>query len=601
MRESAESQSAESPVAVRGQESLTDVVWAGAERFADAIGLRRRVDGTWVDVTTRDFAAQVLALAKGFVAAGVAPGDRVALLSRVRYEWTLVDFAVWAVGAVSVPVPETASAEQVAWLLRDCGARAVVVDDDEHRDLVEGVVDRVGDVERVWRVEPGPARRQDETAPALDELVALGAGVPDAEVRARRLAVGSADLATVVYTAGTTGRPRGVELTHGALLSQVRALVATYPDLFRAGNTMLQQLSQTSVFARVVTLACVHTRTTLGHLPDSGDTAADLATFRPTFVAGAPAVFERVLAAARRRRGGPLFALAEGVAVRHSEARSTTGGVPLSLAAQRLLASRLLARDLHAVLGGRCVAALAHGAPLDKRLAHLFRGVGIPVYPGYGLTEAGALVTANTEAAFRAGTAGRALPGVEVRVVDGEIQVRGTGLMRGYWRDAGATAEAFADGWLRTGDAGSLDPDGYLRVEGRLRDSIPTADGRALAPSGLEELVRRSPLVSRCLVLGSGQPGVTALITLSEEGVAEWAALRNRAVVDVTGDEELRAELHRAVRAANRSVSRAASITAFAVLARDFTEAAGELTPTGALRREAIAKTRAEDIAGLTA
>ncbi|MCG8918192.1 AMP-dependent synthetase/ligase [Actinokineospora sp. PR83] len=592
---------------VAEQESLADMVWANAERFADVIGFRRRVDGSWLDVTTRDFAAQVLALAKGLVAAGLAPGDRVALLSRVRYEWTLVDLAVWAAGCVAVAVPETSSAEQVAWLLRDSGARAVVVEDDEHRRVVEGVVDRLPELTRVWRVDPGPDEVPAESAPALDELVALGAGVPDAEVHRRRLAVGSADLAAVAYTAGTTGRPKGVELTHRALLTQVRALVGAFPSLLRPGNSMLQSLSQAAVPARVVTLACVYTRTTLGHLPDSGDHASDLATFRPTFVAATPRVFERVRATARRRaaahdRAG-LFDLAEGVAVRYSVALST-GGASTALRARRLLAARVLGRELHAELGGRCVAALCHGGALDARLAHFFRGAGIPVHSGYGLTESAGLVCVNTESRFRAGTVGRPLPGVDVRIdepVDGvgEVLLRGDALFRGYWRDEAATAEALVDGWLHTGDLGSLDADGYLRISGRRRDAITTADGRALVPSALEDRVRRDSLVSHCVVLGDRPPHVVALITVAEAGLADWAARAGRAEVDVATDPDLRAALRRTVEAANRTVSRAASITAFAVLAGDFTEAAGELTPTGTPRRDVIAKTRADDLAAL--
>ncbi|OLR95153.1 AMP-dependent synthetase/ligase [Actinokineospora bangkokensis] len=590
-------------VPVEARESLVDVVWANAERFADAIGFRRRVAGTWVDVTTKDFAAQVLALAKGFAAAGLAPGDRVAVLSRVRWEWTLVDLAAWAAGCVVVPVPETASAEQVAWQLRDCGARAVVVEDDAHRALVEGVVDRLADVTRVWRVDPGPATGDGDAAPALDELVALGAGVPDAEVHRRRLAVGADDLATLVYTAGTTGRPRGVELTHGALLARVRGLVAAFPELLVPGNSMLQSMSQARLFARVLTLACVHTRTTLGHLADSGDLASDLATFRPTFVAAGPRVFERVRATARRRaaeRGrGALFDLAEGVAVRHSEALAT-GGVPPLLSAQKLLARRLLGRELHAVLGGRCQAALSCGGALDARLAHFFRGAGIPVHAGYGLTEASSIACATTAAAFRAGTAGRPLPGVRVRVDEtGEVLLGGDGLFRRYWRDPAATAEALVDGWLRTGDLGSLDPDGYLRITGRLRDTITTADGRELAPSALEDRVRRDPLVSQCVVVGDGMPHLGALITVAEDALAEWAARAGKRSVDVATDPDLRAALRRTVDAANRTVPRAAGIAAFAVLATDFSEAAGELTPAGTPRREAILKSRADEVAGL--
>ncbi len=577
--------------AVADDESLTDMVWANAERFADAVAFRRRVDGTWLDVTTREFAAQVLATAKGLIAAGVEPGDRVALLSRTRYEWTLLDFAVWAAGGVTVPVYESSSAEQLAWVLADSGARAVVVEDDGHRRTVESVVDRLGEVVRVWQIEPGGA------APALDELAALGADVPDADAHRRRRSVGAADLATLVYTSGTTGRPKGVELTHGNLLAELRADIAAFPELLRPGNSMLVFLPLAHVFARAISLCCVYARTTLGHLPDVSTLVADLATFRPTFVVAVPRVFEKVYNSARATAvaagRGRVFELAEDIAVRYSEALDS-GAVPLGLRAKHLAASRVVYSRLRGVLGGRCVAAISGGAPLGERIAHFFRGIGVPVYEGYGLTETAAAVCVNTRSAFRVGTVGRPVAGATVRVADdGEVLLSGPMVSAGYWRGA-RTGD-----WFATGDLGAIDDDGFLRITGRKKELIVTAGGKNVAPAGLEDRVRRHPLVSQCLVVGDRRPFIAALVTLDPEFAGAWAAERGISPDALPEHPALRAELRGAVDEANASVSKAESIREFVVLPRDFTEEAGEVTPSLKLRRDAILKTWADTVSAI--
>ncbi|GLZ39197.1 long-chain fatty acid--CoA ligase [Actinokineospora sp. NBRC 105648] len=576
---------------VAEQESLTDMVWANAERFADAIAFRRRVEGSWLDVTTADFAAHVLAVAKGLVASGLEPGDRVALLSRTRYEWTLFDFAVWAAGGVTVPVYETSSAEQVAWVLADSGARAVVVETDAHRHTVESVVDRLGEVVKVWQLD----------GPAVDELTALGAGVPDATAHERRLAVRSADVATLVYTSGTTGRPKGVVLTHRNLLAEVRADLAAFPELMRAGNSMLVFLPLAHVFARAISLCCVYTRTTLGHLPDVKTLQSDLATYRPTFVVAVPRVFEKVYNSAKQRAhasgNGGIFDAAEEVAVAYSQSPGS-----LVLRAKHAVASRLVYAKLRAALGGRCVAAISGSAPLGEHLAHFFRGVGIPVYEGYGLTETSAAICVNTQAHFRVGTVGRPVAGASVRVADdGEIELHGDMVFTGYWKNPDATADALVDGWLRTGDLGELDEDGYLRITGRKKEIIVTAGGKNVAPAVLEDAVRRHPLVSQCLVIGDRQPFIAALITLDEDFLPAWTARHGKAGSEVFEDPDLRAEIQTAVDEANEQVSRAEAIREFVVLPRDFTEAAGELTPSLKLRRDAILKTHAAEVASIYA
>ncbi|GAA4417025.1 long-chain fatty acid--CoA ligase [Actinokineospora soli] len=577
--------------AVSAEESLTDMVWANAERFADAVAFRRRVDGTWIDITTREFAAHVLALAKGLIAAGVQPGDRVALMSRTRYEWTLLDFAIWSAGAVTVPVYETSSAEQVAWILADSGARAVVVEDETHRQTVESVVDRLGEVVRIWQVEPGGP------ACALDELAAHGAGVSDADAHQRRRAVGSADLATLVYTSGTTGTPKGVELTHANLLAEIRADIAAFPHLLRPGNSMLVFLPLAHVFARAIALCCVYARTTVGHLPDVRTLVADLASFRPTFVVAVPRVFEKVYNSARQTAHaagrGRVFDLAEDAALRYSQALDT-GSVPLALRARHLVADRLVHSRLRGVLGGRCVAAISGSAPLGEHLAHFFRGIGVPVYEGYGLTETSAAVCVNTQSAFRVGTVGRPVAGARVRVADdGEIQLSGPMVTAGYWR-GDRTGE-----WFATGDLGALDSDGYLRITGRKKELIVTAGGKNVAPAVLEDRVRRHPLVSQCLVVGDRRPFIAALLTLDPDFAETWARARGKAVATLPDDPDLRAELQTAIDDANAAVSRAESIRAFVVLPRDFSEEAGEVTPSLKLRRDTILKTYADTVAAI--
>ncbi|MDQ3405757.1 MAG: long-chain fatty acid--CoA ligase [Actinomycetota bacterium] len=579
------------------------MVWANAERFAEAIAFRRRVDGSWIDVTTKDFAAHVLAIAKGFIAAGVGDGDRIALLARTRYEWTLIDFAIWTVGAVTVPVYETSAPEQVAWILADSGAKAVVVETDEHRRTVEGVVDRSTEVVGVWQLDITP--ETPGTAAAVDELTAVGATVSDREVHERRLAVRSCDVATLVYTSGTTGRPKGVELTHRNLLAEIRADIAAFPTLMRPGNSMLVFLPLAHVFARAIALCCVYSRVTLGHLPDVRNLVSDLATFRPTFVVAVPRVFEKIYNSAKQRAHsdgkGRIFDATETLPIEYSTALSG-GGPSVSLRARHAAANAVVYTRLRGVLGGRCVAAISGSAPLGEHLAHFFRGVGVPVYEGYGLTETSAAICVNTENAFRVGTVGRPVAGASVRIADdGEISVRGEMVFNGYWRNAESTADVLDDGWFRTGDLGTIDADGYLRITGRKKEIIVTAGGKNVAPAVLEDGVRRHPLVSQCVILGDRQPFIAALVTLDEDFLPRWAAKRGKstAAANLVRDPTLRAEIQDAIDSANRMVSRAESIREFVILPHDFTEAAGELTPSMKVRRDVVAKSYADEIAAI--
>ena len=397
---------------VADEENLTDVVWANAERFAGSISFRRRIDDGWVDITARDFATQVSAVAKGLISAGVQRGDRVAVLSRTRYEWTLVDYAIWAAGGSTVPIYETSSAEQVEWILADSGARAVVVETAAHRETVRGLADGLPELARVWQIEasdgPGGA------AAAIDELIALGAGISDDAVRERARSVPADDLATLIYTSGTTGRPKGCELTHRNLLADIRAAVAAFPQLMQAGSSVLLFLPLAHVLARIIQCASVYARITLGHAPDVKKLLTDLAEFRPSFVLSVPRVFEKVYNGAKQKAHaggkGRIFDAAEATAVAWSRAQDT-GGASLALRAKHALFDRLVYVRLRAALGGRCIATVSGGAPLGERLGHFFRGIGLPVFEGYGLTETSGAATANTESGFKIGTVGRPVAG----------------------------------------------------------------------------------------------------------------------------------------------------------------------------------------------
>ncbi|PRY34020.1 AMP-dependent synthetase/ligase [Umezawaea tangerina] len=593
---------ATSPVAA--EENLTDMVWANAERFGNAVSFRRRVDGTWVDVTARDFAAQVLAVAKGLIAAGIGPGDRIGLLSKTRYEWSLLDFAIWSVGGVTVPIYETSSAEQVEWILSDSAAKAVFIETAAHRGTVDGVVDRLPEVRHVWQID-GPGA--DGAAGAIDELTALGAESSDDDVRERRRLVGADDTATIVYTSGTTGRPKGCELTHRNLLSEVRGALVAFPELLIAGNSLLVFLPLAHILARALAVCGVYARVTLGHTSDVKNLLEDLASFRPSFVVAVPRVFEKVYNGAKQKAHaggkGKIFDAAEATAVEYSQAMDK-GGVGLALKVKHAVFSKLVYAKLKAALGGRCIAAVSGGAPLGERLAHFFRGVGVPVLEGYGLTETSAAAAVNTQKAFRVGTVGQPLGGTSVRIADdGEILIKGGVVFRSYWNNPEATKESLEDGWFHSGDIGELDSDGFLRITGRKKEIIVTAGGKNVSPAVLEDRLRAHPLISQCMVVGDAQPFIGALVTIDPEFFPTWRKQHDKGddvtVADLVTDADLVAEIQAAVDDANLAVSKAEAIRKFRILPADFTEASGEITPSLKLRRTIVAGKYSDDIAAI--
>jgi long-chain acyl-CoA synthetase len=590
---------------VDDQENLTDVVWANAERFAGSVSLRCRADGGWTDVTARQFADQVTAIAKGLMVAGIERGDRIALLSKTRFEWTLLDYAIWAVGGSTVPIYETSSPEQVEWILSDSGAKAVVVETPAHREMVQELVTRLGEPALIWQIDPttnsaGPAA-------AIEELTALGIEVSDEAVRERATTVGAEDLATLIYTSGTTGRPKGCEITHRNLLAVTRSALSEFPGLMQPGNSMLLFLPLAHVLARMVQCCCVYARITLGHLPDVKNLVAELAEFRPTFVLAVPRVFEKVYNSAKQKAHaegkGRLFDIAVATAVEWSRAQEA-GGVGLALRAKHALFDQLVYSKLRAVLGGRCLAAVSGGAPLGERLGHFFRGIGVLVLEGYGLTETSAPATANTEKHVKIGTVGQPLPGVQIKIDDdGEVLVKGPGVLRRYWHNEQATEDAIVDGWFHTGDLGELDQDGFLRITGRKKEIIVTAAGKNISPAALEDRIRAHRLISQCMVVGDKQPFIAALITLDAEALPAWVAECGKpaghSIADLIDDEDLRAVVQHAVDDANKTVSKAETVRKFQILPVDFTEGGGQLTPTLKLKRAVVAKEFAAEIEAL--
>jgi long-chain acyl-CoA synthetase len=556
---------------------------------------------TWNDITSAQFADQIVEVAKGLLAAGVDTGDRVALLSKTRYEWTLFDFAILALGAVVVPIYETSSAEQVNWILTDSGAKAIVLESPVHAAIVDEVRSSVTSLEHVWSLADG----------AVQALTAAGAPIDSAEVHKRLDATVPSDLASVIYTSGTTGRPKGCELTHANFLTEVFEIVNGLDDLFNDRSSTLLFLPIAHVFGRVVEIGAVATGTTLGHTSDVANLVRDLGQFRPRFVLSVPRVFEKVYNTARQRAQsegkGRIFDRAEKVAIAYSESLDARGP-SLALKIEHALFDKLVYAKFKAALGGQCVAAISGGAPLGPRLGHFFRGLGVTIFEGYGLTETTAGIFVNMPDRVKIGTVGRPVGGTSVRIAaDGEVLLAGPLLFSGYWRNESATAEAIdtAGGtrWFHSGDIGEIDNDGFLRITGRKKELIVTANGKNVAPAVLEDRVRAHWLVSQCLVVGDQRPFVAALITLDEESLPGWLKRvgkpESTTMTDLIEDPELHAEIQHAVDDANRAVSKAEAIRKFSLLAGDWTEATGQLTPSLKLKRSVVMADCQAEIAAL--
>ncbi|MFG3258556.1 AMP-dependent synthetase/ligase [Streptomyces sp. NPDC048172] len=588
---------------------LADAVFTHAEEDPGRVALARKDErGRWRDVTAAAFRDEVLALAKGLLAEGVRFGDRVAIMSRTRYEWTLFDFALWAIGAQSVPVYPTSSAEQVSWMLSDAEVSAAVVEHEDHAMTIGSVIDRLPHLKQLWQLDAG----------ALDALLAAGAHIEDDVVHRHRYALTPDTTATVIYTSGTTGRPKGCVISHANFMAEADNIVGRYGDVFgpRPGDrgSLLLFLPLAHVFGRMVEVAAVRGGVKLGHQPDMSASVLlpDLAAFRPTFLQGVPHLFEKIFHAARRKaeRDGKLepFDKAVEIAVKYAEAMEqkafgTGPGPSASLRVQHQLYDKVVYSKVRGAMGGRCRHAMSGGSAMERRLGLFFDGAGMRIFEGYGLTESTAAAVANPPERPRFGTVGQPVPGTTVRVADdGEVLLHGGQIFTGYLNEAQATEETLRDGWLATGDLGALDADGYLTITGRKKEILVTSSGKSVSPGSLEERVREHPLVGQCIVLGNDRPYVSALVTLDPEAVQHWLTMREKPRMkpaELLHDADLETEVRRAVVAANTQVSQAESIRTFRILAAPFTEEHGLLTPSLKLKRKAIEKAYAVEIEAL--
>jgi len=549
-------------------------------------------NGTWQPVTARQFAADVTQLAKGLIAQDIAPGDRVAVMSATRYEWTLLDYAIWTAGGVTVPIYETSSADQVRAILADSGAVAVFTESERHAERVESVAGDLPALSHHWSIDGG----------GLTTVVNSGADVPDDMVDERRASRRLTDIATLVYTSGTTGQPKGCEVTHLNLWSTAMTASRILPDLFNERSSTLLFLPLAHIFGRLVQGACVENRVCLAHTSDVTHLPEQFASFKPTFLLSVPRVFEKVYntykETAHATGKARIFDRADRVATAYSRALDT-GGAGLLLALQHKAFDKLIyGPKLRAPLGGNLQYAVSGGAPLGERLGHFFRGIGITILEGYGLTETAAAGAVNTLDDLRIGSVGKPSPGCAVKIADDdEILIRSRNVFAGYWGNPGATAEVMdAGSWFHTGDIGRLDDDGFLFITGRKKEMIVTATGKNVAPAPLEDKVRAHPLVSQVMVVGNNERFVGALVTLDEESLGRWAASRGKDaqtgsyVSDLAHDDDLRAEIQAVIDAANATVSRAEGIRAFTILDEDFSEDTGTLTPSLKVKRAAVAQ-----------
>jgi long-chain acyl-CoA synthetase len=572
-----------------------------AEDPSHAVYARKGPNG-WVDISAQQFVDRVTALAKGLIAGGLAPGDTVAVMSVTRYEWTLVDFAIWFAGGVTVPIYETSSSSQIEWILHDSGARRVFVEDRFKAEMVGGVLatsELLGDaIVSVVRMD------DDGGAPNLTSLAAAGAGVSDAELERYRSAAGLSDVASLVYTSGTTGQPKGCEITHGNFAVVATNIVAFLPEiLMQDGARTLMFLPLAHVLARAVQVVCLSAGATLGHTSGAAQLQEDLATFKPTFLLAVPRIFEKVHAAAGHTAAlagkERLFAAASAVAIAYSKALDDAAqgkgqGPGIAIRAKHAVFDRVLYAKLRRAFGGNIKYAVSGASPLSSNDAHFFRGAGIPVLEGYGLTETTAPCTANTPSRTKVGTVGIPVPGTTIRVADdGEILVKGIGLFKGYHANEAANAEAFLDGFFRTGDIGALDEDGFLTITGRKKDLLVTAGGKNVAPGPLEEKIREHQLVGQAVVVGDGRPFVSALVNLDPEGLGHWCSAHGIPVMGVAeakSNAQVREAIQGAVDQANMLVSKAESIRSFVVLDAAFTVESGHLTPSLKLKRAAVVR-----------
>lgn len=578
-------------VVVPPDSNITDLVLRQAGKASNpALFSRRDAAGSWQNVPATEFLADVMALAKGLIASGVAAGDRVGIMSRTRYEWALVDFSIWFAGAVSVPIYETSSPSQVAWNLGDSGAVAVFAESAHHENVIRQAVTGEGltAVQHVWQLE----------GQGLDGLREAGRNVRDDELESRRSAANLGDVATIIYTSGTTGRPKGCELTHGNFVELSDNALAIIGDIVHENAKTIMFLPMAHVFARFISVLAMAAGTTVAHTPDIKNLLADLQSYEPTFILAVPRVFEKVynsaLTKAEDGGKGAIFHRAAETAIAFSKARQE-GRVGLGLKLRHALFDKLVYGKLRAAMGGHVAHAVSGGGPLGERLGHFFQGIGLQVLEGYGLTETTAPITVNTPSRIKIGSVGKPLPGNAVRIADdGEILAKGVCVMRGYYRRDDLSSEAFTDGWFHTGDIGRLDEEGFVWITGRKKEIIVTAGGKNVIPALLEDQIRADALVSQVLVVGDNRPFIGALVTLDQEALPGWLQRHglpaDTIVEQAAVNPVVKAAVQDLITAANTSVSQAEAIKSFRIVPADFTEASGHLTPSMKVKRAQVMK-----------
>lgn len=570
-------------------DNLTDPVWRYEREAASRTALQRYVNGRWVDVSCAEFAQHVRSVAKGLIAAGVQAGDRVSIFADTRYDWTLADYAIMAAGAATVPIYPSSSAEQVEWIVSDSGAVGIFCATAEHVSIVESVRDALPGLAEVWSFDGG----------AIETLIEAGNSVPDSAVAERLATLGPDSLATIIYTSGTTGRPKGCDLSHGNLLVEARSVLRAASDVFEPGNKTLLFLPIAHIFGKVIQCACIEGGIVVGHYSDVSQLINIFPTFQPHFILSVPRVFEKIYNGAKAlahqsKLKGKVFDFAERTGIEYSQALDSPKGPTKALLRKHAIADKLVFSTLRTKMGGNVKYAISGGAPLGARLGHFYRGAGITILEGYGLTETSAAATVNLPTKIKIGTVGAPVPGTSIRIADdGEILIKGPIVFRGYWNNAAATGEAIdADGWFHSGDIGQIDPRGFVSITGRKKELLVTAGGKNVAPAVLEDRINAHPLISMSMVVGDAKPYIACLVTIDPEVFPKWKADHGKpagaSVADLTDDFDLRETVQAAIDDANKAVSKAESIRKFEILPVDFTEDGGEITPTLKLKRNVV-------------
>ncbi|WP_280252800.1 AMP-dependent synthetase/ligase [Nocardia abscessus] len=577
----------------------SDNVFRHAEQAPDAVLFNvPNGSGGWQDVTAAEFAKTVTGVAKGLIASGLDFGDRVAIMAPTRYEWAVLDFAIWAAGGCTVAIYDSSAAEQAKWILQDSATKLLILDSDKHRKVIDEIeTGSLPDLREILQIDKG----------ALDELISRGADLDDQAVHDRRAQVGAQSPATLIYTSGTTGRPKGVMLTHANLYAESKSDRIALHKYVTEGKKTLMFLPLAHVFARAVALAAFDAKVIVAHTADWSTLVEQFGSYRPHFILSVPRVFEKVFNSAKQKAHdggkGKIFDAAADTAIAWSEALDN-GGPGVGLKLKHALFDKLVYSKLRAALGGQCEAAVSGGGPLGARLGHFFRGVGVTIYEGYGLTETTAAIAVNTPEQIRVGSVGRPIEGHAAKIAeDGELLLRGSVVFDGYWGNAEATEDAFEDGWFKTGDLGAIDNDGFITITGRKKEIIVTAGGKNVSPALLEDSLRAHPLISQVMVVGDGQPFIGALITLDPESLPGWKERNNlpadTPIEKLIENPDLIAEVHAAVAETNKKVSHAEQIKKTRLLTIDWTQETGELTPKMSLKRAVVMKQHADDVASI--